>query len=97
MDIRLLALIKIKNFDKYLDFHEQFMVLIQNFNGTFVSKEIADAIYYDEIGDHRFDGIVEIQFPSEIDVYKWQTSEALRSLNALRQDALDLTLMRIAG
>ena len=97
MDVRLLALVRIKSAQKFAEFHEQIVPLIKSFSGTFISQGIDDVMYFDEIGGHPFDGVVEIQFPSAYDADNWATSEELRSLICLRQEAMDVTLMRIAG
>lgn len=97
MVTRLLALIKLKSAEKFLEFHEQIVPLVKRFNGTFTSQAINDVVYFDEIGNLHFDGVVEIQFPSGNDADNWATSEELRSLTTLRREAMDLTLMRIAG
>lgn len=97
MDIRLIALIKLKNAQRFVEFEEQIVPLIKSFGGTFTAQGVTDTIYFDEIGNHQFDGVVEIQFPSAYDADNWAKSEELRSLTTLRQEAMDLTLMRIAG
>ena len=97
MNVRLLALIKLKSAEKFVRFQEEIVPLVKSFSGTFVSHGIADVVYFDEIGEHHFDGVVEIQFPSGDDADNWAKSEELRSLTSLRREAMDLTLMRIAG
>ena len=97
MELRLLGLIKLKNAQKFVEYHEKVAPLIKSFGGAFAAQGVATPFYIDEIGNQQFDGVVEIVFPSEYDADNWLRSEELRSLRSLRQEAMELTLLRVTG
>ena len=82
--------ITVKNPEKWIEYRNQVPATLEPWGAevTFRGKKVATFS-----GDHAYDDIVVIRFPSKESIERWHSSVAYQALLPLRQQAAEMLLL----
>ena len=82
--------IGVKDADKWAEYRSQVAATLQPWGAELVLRGQRVAVL---AGEHPFNDVVVIRFPSQEAVAAWYSSDAYQALIPLRQQAADLVLL----
>lgn len=97
MTVKIIGMIRLKDLEAFEIYRSKVGATVESYGGSVVARGSVDKTYWNELPCGDFSAFVELSFPTAEEADRWANSVEYQAIVAVRQEAMDLTLFRVAA